>query len=203
MVGWPSVITAVGTGSLAAVGVFVWRQNGKLVQAAIHGASASNLLVAEEMRGRELQWEPWPSVRWVNSVVGSGGKDMEIELTNSGGGPAISCRLVVKQCGNDGWITPALDVPSGATVSFCASQVLDTSSSVPLCTWVGEDEFNHNAESVAAIFTKDVLGARYRFLVVRDGSSQVIIERRERWRVGEVPVPTWAFQKVIWPDYGV
>jgi hypothetical protein len=58
-------------------------------------------------------------------------------------------------------------------------------------------------ESLGALFTKDILGTRYRFLVVKDGSSRAIIERRERWRLGEDPDPPWANYRVIWPDYGI
>jgi hypothetical protein len=103
----------------------------------------------------------------------------------------------------DGWLTPAVDIPPGSTVTVRADQVLDGSVSVALSTWKGDDGFNHNVESLGAIFTKDILGTRYRFLVVKDGSSRAIIERRERWRLGEDPDPLWAGYRVIWPDYGV
>jgi hypothetical protein len=200
---WPAFATAVGTISLAAVGAMTWRQNRSLVKAASDEASASNALVAVAVRDRELRWEPWPSVRWTGSVVGSGGPNHDIELTNAGGGPAVSCRLVVMQDGQDGWLTPAVDIPPGSTVTVRADQVLDGSVSVALSTWKGDDGFNHNVESLGAIFTKDILGTRYRFLVVKDGSSRAIIERRERWRLGEDPDPLWAGYRVIWPDYGV
>jgi hypothetical protein len=203
LVDWTGIASAVGTLSLAAVGTATWRQNRALIKAATDEASASNVLVAETVKDRELQWEPWPSVRWIGSKIGTGGPISEIELINAGGGPAIACRLVVKQDGNNGWVSPARDIPAGSAVSVLASQVLNTSSSFPLCTWEGDDGFAHNAESVGAIFAKDVLGTRYRFLVVKDGSSQVIIEHRDRWRAGENPVPTWSANKVIWPDYGM
>jgi len=202
MTDWPAIATALGTISLAAVGSATWRQNRTLVKASSDEASASNALVAETIRDREIRWEPWPSVRWTGSVVGSGGPGLNIELTNAGGGPAVSCRLVVKGFGQDGWLTPAVDIPAGATVIVCADQVLDGSVSVPLSTWKGDDGFNHNVESLGAIFTKDILGTRYRFLVVKDGSSRAIIEHRERWRPGEDPDPPWAGYRVIWPDYG-
>lgn len=202
MLNWPAVATSGGTICLAWVGAATWRQNRSLVKAASDEASASNALVAETVRDRELRWEPWPSIRWINSVVGSGGPH-EIELTNAGVGPAVSCRLVVMQSGQDGWLTPAVDIPPGSTVTVRADQVLDPSASIPLSTWKGDDGFDHNAESLGAIFTKDILGTRYRFLVVKDGSSRAIIERRERWRLGEGPEPLWASSRVIWPDYGV
>jgi hypothetical protein len=78
--------------------------------------------------------------------------------------------MVVKQDGQDGWLTPAVNIPPGCTVTVRADQVLDPSVSVPLSTWKDDDGFNHNAESLGAIFTKDILGTRYRFLVVKDGS---------------------------------
>lgn len=203
MTDWPAFWTAVGTICLAAVGAATWRQNRSLVKAASAEALSSNALVAETVRDRELRWEPWPSVRWIDSVVGSGGSNHDIELTNAGGGPAVSCRLVVKQDGQDGWLTPAVDIPSGSTVRVRADQVLDGATSIPLSTWRGDDGVNHNAEVLGAIFTKDILGARYRFLVVKDGSSRAIIERRERWRLGEDHEPTWAGYRMIWPDYGI
>jgi hypothetical protein len=202
MTDWAAIATAVGTISLAAVGSATWRQNRSLVKASSDEASASNALVAETIRDREIRWEPWPGVRWTGSVGGSGGPGLNIELTNAGGGPAVSCRLVVKGVGQHGWLTPAVDIPAGATVVVCADQVLDGSVSVPLSTWKGDDGFNHNVESLGAIFTKDILGSRYRFLVVKDGSSRAIIEHRERWRPGEDPDPSWAGYRVIWPDYG-
>jgi hypothetical protein len=202
MADWPTVATAVGTISLAVVGAATWRQNRSLVNASSDEAAASNALVAETIRDRELRWEPRPNVRWIGSVVGSGGPQNNIELTNAGGGPAVSCRLVVMQDGQDGWLTPAMDIPPGSSVTVIADQVLDASVSVPLSTWMAEDGFNHNAESLGAIFTKDILGNRYRFIVVKDGTSRAIIERRERWRPGEDPDPTWAGYRVIWPDYG-
>lgn len=67
----------------------------------------------------------------------------------------------------------------------------------------GDDGFNHNVETLGAIFTKDILGTRYRFLVVKDGSARVIIERRERWRLDQDLAAPWAGYRVIWPDYGV
>lgn len=199
---WPAIATAVGTISLAAVGAGALRQNRSLVKAAFDEASASSALVAEAVRDRELRWEPWPSVRWTGSVVGSGGPNNDIEITNAGGGPAVSCRLVVKQDGRDGWLTPAVDIPSGSTVTVRADQVLDGALSVALSTWKGDDDFDHNAESLGAIFTKDILGNRYRFLVVKDGSSRAIIERRERCRLGDNDSP-WAGYRVIWPNYGI
>jgi hypothetical protein len=202
MLDWAAVATAVGTFSLAGVGTATWRQNRSLIKVASDEAFASNLLVAETVRDRELRWQPWPSVRWVDSVVGSGGNH-DIELTNAGVGPAISCRLVIMQDGQDGFLTPAVDIPPSATVVVRADQVLDPSVSYPLSTWKDDDNFNHNAEALGAIFTKDVLGYRYRFLIVKDGSSRAIIERRERWRLGEDPEPSWAGYRVIWPDYGI
>jgi hypothetical protein len=199
---WPSVATAVGTLSLAVVGAGTLRQNRSLMKNASDEVAASNKLIAETVRDRELRWQPSPGVQWTLSVVGSGGPVNAIELTNAGGGPALSCRLVVKQDGQEGWLTSAVDIPAGSTLSVLADQVLDTAISVPLSTWVAEDGFNHNLESLGAIFTKDILGSRYRFLVVRDGSSKAIIEQRERWRVGEEPQPAWARSRVIWPDYG-
>lgn len=89
MLDWAAFATAVGTISLAAVGAMTWRQNRSLVKAASDEASASNALVAVAVRDRELRWEPWPSVRWTGSVVGSGGPNHDIELTNAGGGPAV------------------------------------------------------------------------------------------------------------------
>jgi hypothetical protein len=199
---WPAIATAVGTIGLAVVGAGALRQNRSLVKAASDEASASRALIAEAVRDRELRWEPWPSVHWTGSVVGSGGPNNDIEITNAGGGPAISCRLVVKQDGQDGWLTPAVDIPSGTTITLRADQVLDGAVSVPLSTWKGDDNFNHNSESLGAIFTKDILGNRYRFFVVKDGSSRAIIERRERWRLGDNDSP-WADCRVIWPNYGV
>lgn len=199
---WPAIATAVGTIGLAIVGAGALRQNRSLVKAASDEASASRALVVEAVRDRELRWEPWPSVRWTGSVVGSGGPNNDIEITNAGGGPAISCRLVVKQDGQDGWLTPAVDIPSGTTITFRADQVLDGAISVSLSTWKGDDDFNHNSESLGAIFTKDILGNRYRFIVVKDGSSRAIIERRECWRLGDNVSP-WADYRVIWPNYGV
>ena len=125
-----------------------------------------------------------------------------VELTNSGGGPAVLCRLVVMGDGQDGWLASAVDIPPGSTVTVRADQVLDGSVSVPLSTWNGDDGFNHNVESLGAIFAKDILGTRHRFLVVKDGSSRAIIERKERWRLVEDPDPSWAKYRVIWPDYG-
>lgn len=200
---WPATATAVGTISLAAVGTASWLQNRSLIKVASKEASASNALVAVAVRDRELRWEPWPSVRWIESIVGSGGPNHDIEFTNAGGGPALSCRLVVKQDGQDGWLSPAVDITPGSSVTVRADQVVDVSVSIPLSTWKGDDGFNHNAESLGVILTKDILGNRYRFLVVKDGSSRAIIERRERWSLGEDPVPSWAGIKVIWPDYGV
>lgn len=199
---WWGIATAIGTVGLAFVGGLTWRQNRALVKSATEEASASNALIAEVVRDRELRWEPWPSVHWLGSVPGSGGENAEIELTNAGGGPAICCRLVVKQAGNDGWLTPAVDIPAGSTVLVRAAQVLDTGVSVLLSTWTGEDGFSHNVESVGAIFTKDVLGRRYRFMVVKDGSTRVMIEHRDVWRPGDQPVPPWATVRAIWPDYG-
>jgi hypothetical protein len=202
MTNWPTIATAVGTISLAAVGAASWRQNRSLVKVGSDQALASKALVAETVRDRELRWEPLPSVRWTGSIVGSGGPDHDIELTNAGGGPAVSCRLVLKGEGQDGWLSPSIDIPPGSTVIVRADQVLDGSVSVPLSTWKGDDGFNHNVESLGAIFCKDILGTRYRYLVVKDGSSRAIIERRERWRLGEDPDPSWAGYRVIWPDYG-
>lgn len=132
---WPATATAIGTIGLAAVGAATWRQNRWLVKAASDEASASNALVAAAVRDRELRWEPWPSVRWTGSVVGSGGPNHDIDVTNAGGGPALSCRLVVMQDGQDGWLTPAVDIPPGSTVTVRASQVLDGPVSVALSTW--------------------------------------------------------------------
>ena len=202
MTDWPAIATAAGTISLATVGAATWRQNRALVKASTDEASASNALVAETVRDRELRWEPVPGVRWPGNVVGSGGPGRGIELTNAGGGPAVSCRLVIMRDGQDGWLTPAVDIPPGSAVTVQADQVLDGSISTALSTWEDDDGFNHNAESLGAIFAKDILGTRYRFLVVKDGSSRSIIERRERWRLGEDPKPQWANYRVIWPDYG-
>ena len=205
MTDWAAIATAVGTFSLAAVGTATWRQNRSLVIATSEEAAASNSLVAETIQDRELRWEPVPSVRWPGHVVGSGGPDVPIELKNAGGGAAITCRLVIKQGpdGLDGWLSSAIDIAPGETVTIRVEQKLDSTTSTPLSTWQGEDGVGHNAESLGAIFTKDVLGTRYRFLVVRDGSDQVIIERRERWHPGRDPEPPWAGYRVIWPDYGV
>ncbi len=178
------------------------RQNRSLVRTASDEVNASNKLIAEVVRDRELRWQPSPGVRWFQSAVGTGGPVNGIELTNAGGGPALSCRLVVKQDGQDGWLTSAIDIPPGVSLKTLADQVLDAATSVPLSTWKAEDGFNHNSESLGAIFTKDILGNRYRFLVVKDGSKRAIVEHREMWRVGETPQPEWATSPVIWPDYG-
>ena len=199
---WTSIATAVGTLSLAAVSTATLRQNRSLVKTASDEVKASNKLIAEVVRDRELRWQPSPGIRWFQSAVGSGGPVNGIELTNAGGGPALSCRLVVKQDGQDGWLTPAVDIPPGSSQKILADQVLDAAISVPLSTWKAEDGFDHNAESLGAIFTKDILGSRYRFIVVKDGASRAIIEHRELWRIGEQPQPTWAKSRVIWPDYG-
>jgi hypothetical protein len=199
---WPSIATAVGTLSLASVSAITLRQNRSLVKTASDEVNASNKLIAEVVRDRELRWQPSPGVDWYQSVVGSGGPVNGIELTNAGGGPALSCRLVVKQDGQDGWLTPAIDIPPGSSKRILADQRLDAGTSVPLSTWKAADGSNHNSESLGAIFTKDILGNRYRFLVVKDGSARAIIEYRELWRVGEQPQPAWAKSRVIWPDYG-
>lgn len=202
MIDWSSVAIAVGTLGLAAVGALSLRQNRSLVRTASEEANASKKLIAEVVRDRELRWQPSPGVRWHQSVVGSGGPHNSIELSNAGGGPALSCRLVVKQDGQDGWITAAIDIPAGSSLRVVADQPLDTSTSIPLSTWMAEDGFNHNSESLGAIFTKDILGNRYRCLVVREGARSAMIEVQERWRVGDAPVPPWAMSRAIWPDYG-
>ena len=199
---WPTFVTAVGTTSLSLVGAATWLQNRSLVKAARQEASASAALIAETVRDRDLRWEPWLSVRWPESIVGSGGRH-DIEITNAGGGPALTCRLVVKQDGQDGWLTPAVDIPVGHTVNLRADQVVDGAVASELSTWLGDDGFNHNVESLGAIFAKDVLGTRFRFLVVKDGSSRAIVEHRERWRLNDDPGPSWSKNRVIWPDYGV
>ncbi len=198
MTDWPAVWTAVGTLSLAAVGAGAWWQNRSLVK-------SSGALVTETQRDRELRWAPVPSVHWTREAVGTGGPRSWMELTNAGGGPAISCRVVIKQHtgGVDGWLSRAVDIPSGETKPILADQVLDTSTSIPLSTWYDDEGFGHNVESLGAIFTKDILGYRYRFLVVKDGDTRAIIERYERWRPGETPEPSWAGYRVIWPDYGI
>ena len=175
---WPSIATAVGTLSLATVSAITLRQNRSLVKTASDEVIASNKLIAEVVRDRELRWQPTPGVNWFQSVVGSGRPVNGIELTNAGGGPALSCRLVVKQDGQDGWITSAVDIPAGSSLRLLADQVLDAGTSIYLSTWEAEDGFNHNSESLGAIFTKDILGNRYRFLVVKDGSARAIIEHQ-------------------------
>ena len=74
---WPAIAAAVDTICLATVGATTWRQNRSLVKTASIESSASNFVVAETVRDRELRWEPLPSVQWIKRVVGSGGPDYE------------------------------------------------------------------------------------------------------------------------------
>lgn len=197
------ITTAAGTVALALVGGFSFRQNRSLIKAANAEAKASADLVTEMQRDRELTWQPVLSVRWPAHVPGTTGHQIEIELTNAGGGPAISCRYVGMPRENSlETMSAAIDVPAGRTVKIFANQQQDRNVSTRLCTWTDEDGVGHNAEAMGAIFAKDVVGTRYRFLVVKDSRSQPLIERVERWRREEGVEPPWGSNRDIWPDYG-
>ena len=198
-----AIITAAGTTGLAVVGAISMRQGREMIRAASDEAKASNDLVTETRKDRELQWQPVPSVSWPRHVVGAIG-NADIHVQNSGGGPAISMRYVGRLDPlSSGWMSKSIDVPVGQFVELQANLPLDLDLCMRLMTWKGEDGLNHNSESIGAVFAKDILGNRYRFIVVKDRHSQPIIERSERWHPGEVTKPQWAKCRDIWPDYGV
>lgn len=185
------------------MGALTLRQGRKMIEVASDEVKASNELITETRTDRELQWRPVPSVSWPRHVVGAVGS-ADIQIQNSGGGPAISTRYVGRLDPlPTGYMSRSVDVPSGQSVELKADLPLDLDLCTSLLTWTDELGFNHNAESIGAIFTKDVLGNRFRFLVVKDRHSKPIIERSERWRPGEIAKPTWANCRDIWPDYGV
>jgi hypothetical protein len=198
-----AVISAAGTVSLAVVGGISMHQGGAMIKAANDEAKASNDLVSETRKDRELQWRPVPSVSWPKHVVGAIG-NADIHIQNSGGGPAISMRYVGRfGPSSSGWMSKAIDVPVAQFVEVKADLIIDLDLCTMLMTWEGEDGFDHNSESIGAIFTKDILGNRYRFFVVKDRHSQPIIERSDRWHPGQITKPKWARCRDIWPDYGV
>jgi hypothetical protein len=197
--------TAVGTLALALVGAGAFHQGRSLIRAATDEATASRDLVSEMRNDRELAYRPVLSVHWPSHVPGTVGVHVPIELTNSGTGPAISCRYVgVVQDQNPlESMSAVVDVPGGQTVTIHADQQLDRNESFALCKWVDESGIGHTLEAMGAIFAKDALDWRYRFIVVKDSRSQPLIERVERWRPGESPEPTWTTCRDLWPDYGV
>lgn len=196
--------TAVGTLALALVGAGAFRQGRSLTKAASDEATASRDLVSEMRNDRELAYRPVLSVHWPSHVPGTVGAHVPIDLTNAGTGPAVSCRYVGITGDQDPLesMSATVDVPAGHKVEIFADQQLDRNESFALCKWVDESGFGHTVESMGAIFAKNVLGWRYRFVVVKDSRSQPLVERVERWRPGQSPEPTWASCRDIWPDYG-
>ncbi len=194
---------AAGTLALAIVAGGSFRQGRSLIRAATDEASASRDLVTEMQRDRELQCQPVLSVRWPSHVAGTTGTDVPIELTNAGTGPAISCRYVTlaRDPSPLELMTPGVDVPPGRTVTAHADLQLDRNETFQLCKWVDDQGFGHTSDTMGAIFAKDVLGHRYRFVVVKDSRQQPLIERVDRWLPGD-PEPAW-MSRDIWPDYGV
>ncbi len=196
--------TAAGTAALAIVGGLAVFQNRRLVSAATEEATASRDLVVETRADRELSYRPVLSVHWPSHVPGSVGPNIYLELTNSGTGPALSCRYVGMPAGQSPLecMTRSLDVPPGKTVEARTTQQLDRNEALALCRWIDESGIGHTHDTLGALFAKDLLNWRYRFVVVKDSQSQPLIERVERWRPGESPAPSWARSRDIWPDYG-
>jgi hypothetical protein len=195
--------TAGGTVALALVGAFTLRQGRKVIKSAGDQAQASRDLVVETRNDRDLLWQPIPSVSWPNSVVGAIGP-VEIHVQNSGGGPAVSMRYVGKhEPSQTGYMTKSVDVPAGQFVILRADLPIDSGVLTNLITWQDESGFNHNSETIGAILTKDVLGNRYRFIVVKDRHSQPIIEKVERCHHSDNPRPVWSRSRDVWPDYGL
>lgn len=197
--------TAIGTIGLAVVGAGAFRQGRGLIKAATDEAKANRDLVVEMRTDRDLAYKPVLSVHWTMHKPGTVGPRVPIELTNSGTGPAITCRYVglTPDQGPLETMSHAVNVPAGHTLTIQTDQQLDRNESVALCKWVDDSGLGHTVETLGAIFAKDVLGWRYRFIVVKDTRSKPLVERVERWRPGEPPEPSWARCRDIWPDYEV
>ena len=174
-----------------------------MVRAATDEAKASNEVVQEMRRDRDLSWCPIMSVRWPSHAPGSVGSGVGIELTNSGSGPAITCRYVGTSSGQDPIeaMSPAVDVAPGHTVATVISQQIDRNESMRLSKWIDDRGLGHTVDTMGAIFAKDVFGNRYRFVVVKDSRQQALIEHVDRWSPGEGH-PDW-MSRDVWPDYGV
>lgn len=160
-------------------------------------------MVVEMQHDRGLAWRPVLSVSWPTSIAGAIGQGVRIELTNSGGGPAISCRyLGMPQDDTLETMSVAVDVPPGGTKLVVTNQQMDRNESTELCKWTDDRGFGHTLDVMGVIFAKDVLDTRYRWVVAKDSRSQPIIERVERWLQGTEPKPSWAGNRNLWPDYG-
>jgi hypothetical protein len=133
------VVTAVGTIALATVGGMAYWQGRKLIKAASDEAKASAAVIVEMQHDRQLAWQPVLSVSWPSHVAGTVGPEVQIELTNSGGGPGISCRyLGMPREDTLKNMSVAVDVPSRGTKRIVTNQQMDRNESTELCKWIDD-----------------------------------------------------------------
>jgi hypothetical protein len=183
-------VGAITTGAAAVATAVAAVFTALMATATRRDADASVKLVGEAQRDRELAHRPFLSLPGMGRSEGQVSGSFRVE--NIGMGPALGCvALIQDPSGKWCATTRGIDLASGEGSNM---RLRLAKSNV-------KDYFGDGDGVIGALFCRDILDDRHRFLLRDTPTEQIVVFAWERFRTfdaEEKVAPAWAVESQLW-----